>query len=381
MRTLSLVACALLLAAQLNAGQSAISDAEATQLAEKLETAANEGDVRTFDRNFDFEALLDTATAGTEVPAAEKNAFRTGVKQNLSMGKIVCGSVEQGGAFKLLRVRDRKGEKVLLFRLTAGGGVNYHEMKVRKSGTRLCAVDAYIYLAGEWLSQTLRRSYLPLVAHENRGLLDKLMSNESEYMKNLPQLSAMGEALRNGQKAKGLKIYYQLPAALQQDKNVLIQRIALASQHDEKEYSLAAADFEKFHAGDPALHLILIDAHFFAKRFDKAQKSIDQVDAAVGGDPYLNVLRANLYCVAGDTAAAKVAIIKAETAEPKMSQAFLTHLLITVKDKDYAQSVKLLNKLENELGVELADLRTVPDYADFVKATEYAAWMKSRPKK
>jgi len=35
-------------------------------------------------------------------------------------------------------------------------------------------------------------------------------------------------------------------------------------------------------------------------------------------------------------------------------------------------------RLKEKFGVEIEDLRTVPEYADFVKSPEYQAWLKAQ---
>ena len=58
-------------------------------------------------------------------------------------------------------------------------------------------------------------------------------------------------------------------------------------------------DFRKYYSQDPCLDLLLIDYYTLKKDYAQAIPCVDRLDKSVGGDPYLNVLRAASTSAAG----------------------------------------------------------------------------------
>ena len=90
--------------------------------------------------------------------------------------------------------------------------MNYHDwVLARGPDGRICAVDMYVFLSAELMSQTIRRAFVPLAAHESRGILARLTGQEQELVKHLPQLKEMTDHLREGRFREVLDTYRQLP--------------------------------------------------------------------------------------------------------------------------------------------------------------------------
>ena len=53
------------------------------------------------------------------------------------------------------------------------------------------------------------------------------------------------------------------------------------------------------------LPLLLMDYHFLKQDYPKTAKAVDQLDQQVGGDPYLNLFRANIAIGQNDAEAAR----------------------------------------------------------------------------
>ena len=53
---------------------------------------------------------------------------------------------------------------------------------------------------------------------------------------------------------------------------------------------------------------------------------------------------------------------------------------LSLTRKSFTTTAELLTKIRDDLGVPLADLAQLPDYADFVRSPAFAQWQKSSPK-
>ena len=121
--------------------------------------------------------------------------------------------------------------------------MNYHEFVLaRRSDGKVRAVDIYIFLSGELISQTMRRMYIPVAAQVSSGLMKRLVGTEQAFMKNFPRFEQMTAEVRSGRPAEALKIFSSSPE-LHQDKNVLLIRLQAAQEVNEAEYSRAIEDF------------------------------------------------------------------------------------------------------------------------------------------
>jgi predicted Zn-dependent protease len=114
-------------------------------------------------------------------------------------------------------------------------------------------------------------------------------------------------------------------------------------------------------------------------------KSIDQLDKAIGGDPYLNNLRAGGLMEAGRYKEASAAAEMAVKAVPKLPQAYWMRATIATKEKNNADVLAWFKRLieATETEVVPADLETDERFVGFVKSPEFGelkAWLAKRPK-
>lgn len=221
--------------------------------------------------------------------------------------------------------------------------------------------------------------YLQLAASQNQGLVEALVKGESEYVKHFEKIKLMTDLRQAGKFQEALNNYYALPVSVQKDKTVLLVRFAVSVQADEQEYVRAMEDLKTALPDDPCLDLILVDAHFLKREYHKAIKCLDRFEKVVGEDAYIKFLRGNVQYASGDRPNAQKSLRKAIAQEPTLVPPYWTLVTISLEDKAFADTAKLLTTLEKTLLVPIAaDLSQVPAYAEFVKSKEYEQWMNSR---
>ena len=361
------------------------TDAECRKLAAMFEQHIRRGEVEQATQLIDWDAILNKATAGFgDNPDVERTAteFRAGVLDTVRMSggltTQVAAAVEQGGSYRLLRIHRVDGQPRALFRLLLpeGAGVNYHDFTfTRDTAGKLRTGDVHLALSGEFLSDTLRRAYLPVVA-QVAGL--KLNERDAAYIQHLDDLSKMVAEAGEERFREALAIFRALPAPLQGDKNVLLIRLQAAQKVSDEEYSQSIDDLVRHFPRDSSVALLTIDGHLLRGRFAPALAAVDTLDKALGGDPYLDVLRAGIKYQAGDLAAAEIAARKAIAAEPTLEDAYWQVATVSLDTKSYDTTVEMLDLLQQRFGIELEDLTKVPEYADFVKSPEYRKWAQTR---
>ncbi len=360
-----------------------LTDKQIQAFAEKIEATLNAGDGRAFDAAIDIGELVTRSLKGTGASKKLVQKLCKNMAGRVHLGVQLAQTVKTGGSYRLLRVRKPGGEPRAVFRMLKGDTtLNYHELLLApRAGGGVRIVDVFIYSSGELLSNSLRRGFLPLVVLANRGALDKLPRSESEYIKNLPKIQAVTGHARGGRFKQALAVYAGLPDSLKKDKTLLIFRVQCAMElyspsqkKGETEYLAALTYFKKHHPNDPGLDLLLIDSYFLRKQYPQALRCVDRLDKMVGGDPYLDLHRGNARLRQGKFIEAKKLYNRLIKREPKMLLPYAGLVGVSLKQKDFKETARLLRFLETKFKLSFDHIRNIPDHAEFLKSEEGKKW-------
>lgn len=356
------------------------SDEACLELAHKIEASMAEDQGDWLDKNFDVETMLDRVLRDAPGDEKAKQSFRQGLRKGFNLGKTTSKAIGPSGQYDFLRVRTVNGRKLALFRLQMDGPFNYHEYVIEaapQGGAKV--VDIYVYLSGELLSQTFRRMFIAAMAAEP-GVAGKLVGNQNEYALALKKLQTMTQLTNSGKPADALKVFHGLPDSLKKEKNALILRLQAGTQVSPQESMDALEALRKAYPGDPSIPMVSLDPLFLTKKYDEVMAAVDELDKAVGGDPFLHTFRASVLMEKGELDQARAAARKALDEDKTLAAGYWTLVTISLRAKKYKETVEWLNAIEKNLGIEFKDLTTVDTYADFAKSPEYADWLKSRKK-
>ncbi len=369
--------------------KGALSEAECRAFADTVAKAIATGDQAKLNGLIDWDAFFKRISMGWDIPAKASQDTLSGLKEGMQQPTGVTGQLiqnsKQGGSFSFLRTRQNHGRQVILFRMlkpSSEGGFNYMELVPQRSADgEVRMSDIYVYLSGEFLSATLRRALLPIISSGSRTFLDKLLTGEKDYVKDFPKWTQATQLLNQGKFKEALTILKALSPETQQQKLVLLMRLRAAQAVDEKEYGEVLEDFEKFFPHDACLDLISIDSYVLKKDFAGAMKAIDRVDRSLDGDPYLNVMRANMCEAQGNLQEAKRLAQKAVDQEPTLLLAHQSVLGYAVALKDHDETLAQLKSLDQTFQMTFNDLTKIPAYSDFVKSPQYQKWLDYLKKK
>ena len=358
--------------------QEIVTDAEAKQFAHKIESAFEDSDAERFNRQIDWHVIANNAMEGLGASAAMKQSMMTGMLESLN-GEQGFGYqlLKKGGneaSYKLLRLYEQEGIKHAIFRFTGDIGVNYHDFTLSKYKNGVKASSLFVFLSGELLSETMRRLLLPAVAEQNKNWLHKLTTSESDYVKHFDKVQRMISEFRSNSHAAALTAFYSLPPEVQKEKAFLLIRYQAAVNVSDDEIFKALQDYRKYHPKDVCLDFLLIDYHLLKKEFDKSLSCVDRLDEAVGGDGYLNLLRANILFEKGQKEQALEKMQQAIGASPTVIDAYWGMLELAMNLQDHPLTFQTLKQIEENFEMEWQDLRDVPEYADFVNSPEGQRW-------
>jgi len=356
------------------------TEEECKEFAGQIETAVRKRDRATLDLLLSIEELAIRCFSDFSLTQTERQSAINGIRKSTetnSVAKEIMGDVEKGGSYKLLRLHVVDGRARALFRVIGSAGVNYHDILVSRSPDgRLVMEDMYIFLTGEMLSQTMRRTVIPLLAETRRGILAGLRDSEKTYVANLPKIRALMAALRAKDGRQVVTIYKNLPREIRDQKVFLLMYIQGASLADDDEYTTAITAYRKLFPTDAAVDFLSIDYFLLKKEYDESLRCVEKVDQSVGGDPYLHSLRANVLIQATRLKEARGEADKAIELEPTLTDSYWTRITVALKEKNHIDTLRWLKKLVEATDEKITDLTTLDDYADFVKSPQHEEWRK-----
>lgn len=359
------------------AADSAPADADLYTFAFELEAAVRSADLDRLHELVNVRALLETATAGLGTNKQFLRGVRSGAAEQIGQHADLMKAIAAGATFDLLRVRERGGKPTALYRLVfTGGGVEYLEFDIaRGEKGNLEAPDWTTFSQGTRVSAFLRETLLPLAADADKGLLSKLVSRESEFVKHFAELTAMVTANQNGEFAKALEIYAKLPEEVQMNRFALRIRYTAAQQIGDTAYEQALADMQKAYGEDPVVDFIALDLYTIRKRYDLVESSLKRLETSLGGDPHCDAVRANNELARERFAEAESAVVRAQRRGLGGIDLSWTLLTCKLRQQRFADALQQMTNMTYEYELAWNDLAQQPEYAGFVASDEYPRWL------
>ena len=113
------------------------------------------------------------------------------------------------------------------------------------------------------------------------------------------------------------------------------------------------------------------------KQYAKARAGIDRLDRSLGGDPYLDILRASSFMAEGDKKSAKEYFRKAIAAEEYLVIAYFNLIAISLAEKNFDETSRLLTVIREKFPKQLPDVMRNPIYIPYVNSPQGQAWLKT----
>jgi hypothetical protein len=359
-----------------------LTDTECRTFAQKFEKAVGTADAEKLDGLMDWDALLGIATSGINVPDSWKMGFCQGLKgtgkgkDSLSRRLILAN--EDGFTYKLLHLHTKNDQHFALFRvLMPSGQFNYHDLLLgRDLLGSVRANDLFSYVGAEFLSQTIRRTYLQAVALRSKDVLVPLKGLDQDYVMYRDKIREVRSNIID-HPAKALSAYYELPAGLKKDKSLLLGRLRAAQRLGEAEHAKAINDLRAYYPDDPCNEMISIEHFILKKDYARAYESVNQLEKALGGDPNLHVVRAGIKIAINNFDAARQLAKQAIGQEPSLQNAYWALVTISLKEKRFDETLQALLQIRDRFPAKVADISKLPEYAEFVKSPQYKRWLKA----
>jgi tetratricopeptide (TPR) repeat protein len=346
----------------------AVTVEEARALGESIEQKLAVCDPGGIDDALDLEHMVKLASADTPLTAGERSSLIAGVRGSMSLGRQLCDDVGIGSSYEMLRARQQGQEVSILFRALGEAGVNYLEFYLGKgSGDTPRIYDVYVYLSGERMSETMRDL---LAATTSSRKTQQQARSFSRHVNDAR------EHLMAGESEQARAALHRLPEQMRFRRPVRLLEVMAAAGLGDEAYEKAIAAYEKAYPGDPSLDLVSIDGHLIRKQYDDAIAAVDRLAARLGGDPYLEMLKATFLVEKGELDAAWTVASAGLAAAPEFEDAHWMALTIALERKAYDDVASMMATLSDRFAAEFdPELMAEEDlWIGFLESPQGVAW-------
>ncbi|MBV8759253.1 MAG: hypothetical protein JO257_18340 [Deltaproteobacteria bacterium] len=351
-----------------------VSEAEATEFAKQLAAATmtQPCDNEKVASMVDGDAIAERMKHGAK---SQETEFGTAhFKDPHAVARILCAWQQGVEGYRMLHMGKRDSQPAPIMRRLARAPrksvmiVGYDQLILEKQGNAVKLVDIYSYTQGDFLANLLVSGMDAMSDQGIGGSMDAASA-----------LKKSRELQKDGKYAEALAVVDALPREVHNSRMVQMARLRIADQLSLDAYKQALDELAKLFPNDPSVALVDVDGAFLRGDYTKALADIDTIDAAIGGDPFQDAIRASVYVARnqpGDYEKAAAAAEKAITTEPSLSKGWYARLDVAVKRKQFKLAVETMQHLHDDFGVKLDPdaLAKFPDYTDFLASPEYKAF-------
>lgn len=349
-----------------------------------LEDAFADQDTEKLMRLQDIEALADLVCLGVEggrdVMDAREGFIRglrkkeAGIFSQLVMGKVT-----------FLRTRERDGFPSVLLRVQPeSGGLNYVEVLVRPEGAEFLAVDVFDYVLSTSSSQLSRHLLASLLAKSGVARFASWLGLPTGDQVLARQFLDIIHSSEKKDFSSVVKLYQKLPVETQSQRFFFIAYLQALMNLNQSESGPVAEQYKAALRAAPEVlgkdngrDLLMFDLLFMEQDFQGAEECLKRMDAIIGGDVELTLLRGNTRIAMGDVDGALALADEVEKAEPGLAGTVDLRIAVYLKRKDFRSAVGQLRAFWKSSGVALdRQSLTDPIYSELLKSPEFAAWEK-----
>ncbi|WP_299679084.1 lipopolysaccharide assembly protein LapB [uncultured Tenacibaculum sp.] len=348
---------------------------ELENLGKKIEETLANGNTEFINSIYDVKEMGDRfllkKTKSKKIKSFNKS-FYSGFSSSFDFGALIKSEIENDATYQFLKLIEEDGDHYLLFRLY-GQGVNYHKHLLKKDNGNYKIIDTYIYITGEYLSDTFKSIYMGALL--SQGILSNSSTNKS-IMSDLMKMNEIKVFLNRGEVDKAKKAYESISSSSKEKKIFKLTGIRLAGEVSNEAYTKAITDYEKSFPNDISLYLISMDKLILNEKYDETIVVLDKLNAALNGDPFLDYMKGNVYLLKKDLEKAETLFKKVTNIYPDFMDAYDSLLSIYIEKDNLKEAISILDTFvkDFELPKEILFETLKQNYPEFSKKEEVINW-------
>jgi tetratricopeptide (TPR) repeat protein len=212
-------------------------------------------------------------------------------------------------------------------------GINYHDYKVSIKDNEFMFDDMYIYLSGEYISDTFTRIFQYTSPNSTKD-------NSSDFKKYSKALVDV----RVGNFENAYNLLNALTTDLANEKFIHINKIQIASKLDETIYMEAIESLKNTFQNDPTIYLTLIDYYIMKEEYDVAFDLVDNLQVETSDD-FLNYIKGNVAYARADYEGALNYFNYMIENYPDFYQPYVSNVSVYTQQQQFDEALLVLDKL------------------------------------
>lgn len=262
------------------------------ELAKSISESIYEGDSKIFLSKFDTDYFFNKITNRFNKGSRFINEVRNGMFKHIeSFPEKIIEEVNYGAIYDYVNYEYNEQDKAyyILFRFfSENSGINYHKYRVSKRDNVFFFNDMYIYLTGEYLSQTMARMLFSMEGNSSfQGFFDRSYKNDIERMLKVRKLMNKQEF------REAYKVLSSFEGKLKNEKFIYIMRTQTSAQFNESLYKEELQRFFEDFPNDKTIYLHKMDYYLLEGDYDQALKILDELKEDTKDD-FIEYLKGNV---------------------------------------------------------------------------------------
>ncbi|CAM2064068.1 hypothetical protein SCOR_01795 [Sulfidibacter corallicola] len=189
----------------------------------------------------------------------------------------------------------------------------------------------------------------------------------------------MRDLMQNGQWMAARRIWSNLPRPVRYRKDVMLDLVRIALNLDDQALTEAEEVFYCKWPEEPAYHLLLLSVALHRMELFASEELINRIDQLVGGDPLLDLVRAEVHIAHGDMHQAKSLLQKAASQVPQCQACYWRLLELSLMTGDHRQALPWLEVLMDRFGHNIERFTHTRHFTSLMMSAYYRQWLESRP--
>jgi len=301
-------------------------------------------------------------------------SFNQGIQQSIdkSITQVILKQAKESYFDFVNFTEYENGSYDILFRKFSGEGINYFEFFLLPDGKgNFKIVDYYIYLAGEYMSQTFKRLYLGGVA----AIVNENEEEAVAFVKDIYAMKSITNRLNAGKIDKAIEEFNELDEALQNTKVMKLLQLRMYSEKDFDSYLKVMNEYLALFPNDISMHMVNIDKFIVEEKYEQTLATIDTLQL-ITQDDFLDLFRGNVYMMKGDYDQSLKYYNQLLEAYPYFVEGYDYKLSLLINKERFQEAIDFLDhmiiKLEADKTIIISAVEK--EYLDLYKSDLFQAW-------
>ncbi len=335
-------------------------------LARSIEDSLNAGNADWFDRQFDW--------SGHEGASGYSDDNYRQLIEALQLGNDIANNIHANdGLFNYIRhYQDNNGHH-LLFRLYSGHGLNYYDFEIDSNTHKI--TDAYIFLTGEKLSETIARMALMDALTDSLEQSGHLSGEAAAYRQAYQRIHEINALTQSEEFSEALALYDSIHPEIRKEKPFQITHLMLSARV-EGSLEPAVKTYLDLYPADPSAYLIMMDIYYNREQFADALNMVEELDRLIGGDPLLYLYRGEFNLNMANPELALSHFKTLHKAYPHFESGNWALVMAYLSRGASAEALSLLKDMQKRFQLLPEDIfMMLVDYPEFLESAMYQNWL------